>query len=64
MEETDENPAVYKWLEHEAQEVADRIKGRLRRLHRAHVFTPEDVEAIEATGLDLTDTGPSTRRRD
>jgi hypothetical protein len=55
MEETAENPAVYKWLEQEAHEVADRIKGRLRHLNRARVLTREEVEAIEATGLELTE---------
>jgi hypothetical protein len=55
MEETAENPAVYKWLEHQAHEVADRIKGRLRHLNRMRVLTPEEVQAIEATGLELTE---------
>jgi hypothetical protein len=60
MAQKAENPAVYKWLEQEAHEVADRIKGRLRHLNRARVFTREDVAAIEATGLDLTEAPEGT----
>jgi hypothetical protein len=55
MEEPPEVAAAYRWLVHEAHEVAERIKGRLRHLRRARVFTPEEVEAIEALGVDLTE---------
>jgi hypothetical protein len=55
MEEPPEAAAAYRWLIHEAHEVAERIKCRLRTLRRANVFTQEEVEAIEALGVDLTE---------
>ena len=55
MEETPETAAAYQWLAHEAHELAERIKSRLRHLNRASMFTEQEVEAIEALGVDLTE---------
>jgi hypothetical protein len=55
MEEPPEAAAVYRWLVHEAHEVAERIMNRLRHLNRARVFTKEEVQAIEALGVELTE---------
>jgi hypothetical protein len=55
MEEPPQAAAAYRWLIHEAPEVAERITNRLRHLHRARAFTEDEVEALEALGVDLTE---------
>jgi hypothetical protein len=55
VEDPSETAAAYQWLVHQAQEVAERVKNRLRHLNRVHVFTKEEVEALEALGVDLTE---------
>jgi hypothetical protein len=55
VEDTSETAAAYQWLVHQAHEVAERLKRHLHRMNRANLFTKEEVEALEALGVDLTE---------